>query len=127
VRLLLAAGLVLLLPSLPYGFRGTLLPNASPRMLAWFGSATLVGIAAGFTGLLGTLVAPGPLPLPDLPRAVEVCFDAAGRLLSHPLKHWPSILAASILLLPPTGDEPRPGGDRGPGALSPNAVSSPGR
>ena len=52
----------------------------------------------GSFALLAAMVSPGPLPLADLPRAVEVCIDAAGRLLSHPLKHWPSILAAVLLL-----------------------------
>ncbi|MBI2238462.1 MAG: M56 family metallopeptidase, partial [Actinobacteria bacterium] len=75
-----------------------LLSRGSPRLLAWFGILTLFGISASFVALLGAMVVPSPLPLADLPRAVEVCVDAVVRLVVHPLKHWPSILAAVLLL-----------------------------
>ncbi len=98
MRVILASGVVLVFLALPYGLRSWILANSSPRTLAWFGAVTLTGIAASFIGLLGALIAPGSLPFALLPRALEICFDAVPRLLTHPLKHWPSIVAAVVLL-----------------------------
>ena len=98
MRVALAAGVLGAFALLPYLLRTSLLARGSPMVLAWFGVTSLFGIAAGFFALLAAMVSPGPLPLVDLPRAVEVCIAATGRLLSHPLKHWTSILAAVLLL-----------------------------
>lgn len=98
MRVALAAGVFASFALLPYLLRTSLLARGSPLFLAWFGVTSLLGIAAGLFSLLAAMVSPGPLPLADLPRAVEVCIDAAARLLSHPLRHWPSILAAVLLL-----------------------------
>ena len=98
MRVALAAGVFASFALLPHLLRTSLFAHGSPGVLAWYGATSLLGIAAGFFALLAAVVSPGPLPLVDLPRAVEVCIDAAGRLLSHPLKHWPSILAAVLLL-----------------------------
>ena len=98
MRVALAAGVLGAFALLPYLLRTSLLARGSPMVLAWFGVTSLFGIAAGFFALLAAMVSPGPLPLVDLPRAVEVCIAATGRLLSHPLKHWTSVLAAVLLL-----------------------------
>lgn len=98
MRVALAAGVFASFALLPYLLRSSLLAYGSPRVLGWYGATSLLGIAAGTLALLAALVSPGSLPLADLPRAVEVCVAAAGRFLSHPLRHWPSILAAVLLL-----------------------------
>ena len=98
MRVALAAGVFVSFALLPRLLRTSLLGRGSPVVLAWFGVTSLLGIAAGLFALLAATVSPGPLPLVDLPRAVEICIGAAGRLLSHPLKHWPSILAAVLFL-----------------------------
>lgn len=98
MRVALAAGVLAAFALLPYLLRPSLLAHGSPRVLGWYGATSLLGIAAGTVALLAAMVSPGPLPLADLPRAVEVCVVAAGRLLSHPMQHWPSILAAVLLL-----------------------------
>lgn len=98
MRVALAAAVFAAFAALPYLVRSSLLARGSPRILAWYGVTSLLGIAAGFIALLAATVSPGPLPLVDLPRTVEICIGAAGRLLSHPLRHWPSILAAVLLL-----------------------------
>jgi len=98
MRVALAAGVLGGFALLPYLLRTSLLTRGTPMLLAWFGVTSLLGIAAGLFALLAATVSPGPLPLADLPRAVEVCITAAGRLLSHPLRHWPSILAAVLLV-----------------------------
>ncbi|HEX6580513.1 MAG TPA: M56 family metallopeptidase [Actinomycetota bacterium] len=98
MRLALAAGVFVSFALLPHLLRTSLLARGSPMVLAWFGVTSLLGIGAGLFAVLAATVSPGPLPLVDLPRAVEICIGAAGRLLSHPLKHWPSILAAVLFL-----------------------------
>jgi len=98
MRVALAVGVFVSFVVLPYLLRTSLLARGSPRILAWYGTTSLIGIAAASFTVLAAVVSPGPLPLADLPRAVEICIDATGRLLSHPLKHWPSILAAVLLL-----------------------------
>ena len=98
MRVALAAGVFVSFALLPRLVRTSLLARGSPMVLAWFGVTSLLGIAAGLFAFLAATVSPGPLPLVDLPRAVEICIGAAGRLLSHPLKHWPSILAALLFL-----------------------------
>jgi hypothetical protein len=99
MRIALAAGVFASFGVLPYLVRPTLLARGTPTLLAWFGATSLLGIAASFIALLAATVSPGPLPLIDLPEAVEVCIAATTRLVSHPLRHWPSILAAVLLLV----------------------------
>jgi Zn-dependent protease with chaperone function len=83
---------------LPAVLRTSLYAGGSPKVIAWFGVTSLLGIAACSVSLLAAIVSPGPLPLVDLPRAVGICFDAVSRLLANPLHHWPSIVAAVLLV-----------------------------
>lgn len=98
MRVAFAAAVFVSFAVLPYLVRPSLLARGSPGVLAWYATTSLLGIAAAFIALLAASVSPGPLPLVDVPRAVEVCIAAAARLLAHPLNHWPSILAAVLLL-----------------------------
>ena len=98
MRVALAAAVFASFALLPYVIRPLLLARATPGLMKWYGATSLLGIAAGFVALLAAIVSPGPLPIADLPKAVEVCLDAAARLLAHPLAHWPSIFAAIVLI-----------------------------
>lgn len=61
-------------------------------------TATLVGLTAGFLGFLGAIVTPSGLGIPEALGAVEFCLVAGAKLFQHPLKHWPSIAAAFLLV-----------------------------
>lgn len=84
---------------LPYVLGARRPEVGTPRQLAFLASITLLGVAGSFIGMLAALVVPQALPVVDLPRTVELCAAAAGRLFAHPLRHWPSIFAAVLLLL----------------------------
>ncbi|MDP9302484.1 MAG: hypothetical protein M3P43_16570, partial [Actinomycetota bacterium] len=90
MKVTLAAGALLSVAVLPQVLRSGLYASASPRVLAWFGATSLFAIAACSISVLAAIVSPAPLPLADLPRAMGICIDAASRLLSNPLHHWPS-------------------------------------
>lgn len=98
MRLLLAGGVFLAFLALPHLAREPLVTRGTPGVLAWFGILSLLGISAGFLGLLLAMVAPHPPNLAALTRVVEICVAAATRLLTYPLGHWPSIVAALLLL-----------------------------
>lgn len=70
----------------------------SPRQRIWIATCSLAGIAVGFFGLLGAIVAPNGLGVPDAFAAIEICLTAGSKLFQHPLRHWPSILSAALLL-----------------------------
>lgn len=71
---------------------------AGPRYLIALSLLTLAGIASGTLLLIAAAIDPATLSARDIPEAVGHCIDAAGRLLSHPIQHWPRILAALVLL-----------------------------
>lgn len=98
MRLVLAGGTLLAFLALPHLARGTLLARATPRVLFWFGLLSLLGMSAAFVGLLVAMVAPEPANVVSLPGVVETCVGAAARLLAHPSGHWPSVVAAVVLL-----------------------------
>ncbi|HWO71090.1 MAG TPA: M56 family metallopeptidase [Actinomycetota bacterium] len=98
MRLVLAGGTFLAFLWLPHLARGALVSRGTPRLLFWFGLLSLSGISAAFVGLLVAMVSPEPANVASLPRVVEICVDAATRLLAYPLGHWPSIVAALLLL-----------------------------
>ena len=97
MRLVASAALFLLfmiLPLLVRRIRGVL----TARQSIVLSVTMLVGMVVTFLGLLGAVVAPTGLGLPNALAAVEICLTAGSKLFQHPLKHWPSILAALLLL-----------------------------
>lgn len=68
-----------------------LLNEGTPRQVVWYALFSLGALVAALVILLGTLVDASSLPFRDLPLLVSRCVDAAGRLLAHPLRHWPRI------------------------------------
>ncbi len=98
MRVAVAAATAAILMALPALLRGTLVAYAPPRLLAASGLTALTGIAAGFLSLLAAVVTPEPLAPTDVARAVEVCALAVSRFLRHPVGHWPSMVAAGLLL-----------------------------
>lgn len=75
-----------------------LLRDGTPRQIVGYALVSLGALVAASMILLGTLVDASSLPFRDLPSLVNRCVDAAGRLLAHPLRHWPRIGAAVLLL-----------------------------
>ncbi len=72
--------------------------QGSPRQVIGFSLASLAAMAAGLIVALGAILDPSALPVRDLPALFGRCVDAAGRILEHPVRHWPRILAALLLL-----------------------------
>ena len=72
--------------------------HGSPQQVIGFSLASLVAMGAGLIVGLGAVLDPGALPVRDLPALVGRCVDAAGRILEHPVRHWPRIMAAFLLL-----------------------------
>ena len=72
--------------------------SAGPRYLVGLSLVTLAGIASGGVLLIAAAIDPSSLSAKDIPEAIGHCVDAAGRLLAHPIQHWPRIIAALILL-----------------------------
>lgn len=98
MRAWLILATVLVAGALPVFVGPRLATTATPRQLVLFSLGSLTVLAFGFVVVLGVLVDPGGLSARDLPGVVGRCVDAAGRILDHPLAHWPRIVAASLLL-----------------------------
>jgi Zn-dependent protease with chaperone function len=75
-----------------------LLRDGTARQIVSYALISLGALVAGLVILLGTLVDSSSLPLRDLPLIVSRCLDAAGQFLAHPIRHWPRIGAALLLL-----------------------------
>jgi len=98
MRLALGVGALIAFLATPYAIRRRLLATKSPLVLGTFAALSLLGIAASTTAVLGIIVAPEPLPVTALGGVIDACVVGLTRLLSHPLRHWPSMLAAAILV-----------------------------
>ena len=72
--------------------------HGSPQQVIGFSLASLAAMGAGLIVGLGAILDPGALPVRDLPSLLGRCVDAAGRILEHPVRHWPRIIAAILLL-----------------------------
>lgn len=98
MRLVLVAALVLAGWALPLAGSRIVRRSGSPQQLIGFSLASLAAMGAGVVVGLGAILDPGALPLRDLPTLFGRCVDAAGRILEHPVRQWPRILAALLLL-----------------------------
>lgn len=98
MRLALGVGALIAFLATPYAIRRRLLATRSPLVLGTFAALSLFGIAASTIAVLGIIVAPEPLPVTALGGVIDACVVGLSRLLSHPLRHWPSMLAAAILV-----------------------------
>jgi Zn-dependent protease with chaperone function len=94
VLLFLSAGLA----SLPYVAGRRLLRSSGPRPAIAVALLSLVGLALGYLFLLVAVIDPADLPTRSIPGVIERCADAARRVFSHPLQHWPRIAATVVLL-----------------------------
>jgi hypothetical protein len=83
---------------LPLAGAGVIRRKGSPRQIIAFSLASLTAMALAMVVVLGAILDPGALPVRDLPALVGRCIDAAGRILDHPIRHWPRILAAILLV-----------------------------
>jgi hypothetical protein len=77
---------------------GAIRRSGTPKQIVAFSLASIAAIGSGMVVGLGAIVDPAALPVRDLPALLGRCVDAAGRLLEHPLRHWPRILAAVVLV-----------------------------
>lgn len=98
MRLALGVAALIAFLAIPHVVRRPLLATGSSLALGTFGVLSLVGITASVIAVLGIVVAPEPLPVLALGGAIDACVVGLARLLSHPLRHWPSILAAVVLV-----------------------------
>jgi Zn-dependent protease with chaperone function len=94
----LVVGLAIAAGVLPATLGRWLVSCGSPRQIIVFAIGSLSCMALGFVVALGAIVDPSALPARDLPQLVGQCVGAASRLLNHPLRHWPRILAALLLV-----------------------------
>lgn len=72
--------------------------NATPRQTIVFSILCLIALCFGLIIILGAAVRPSQLATAALPGVVERCLGAAAELLAHPVRHWPRILAALLLV-----------------------------
>ncbi len=98
MRLLIIAGLVSTAWVLPLAGASVMRRHGSPRQVIAFSLASLAAMGAGLIVGLGAILDPAALPVGDLPALLGRCVDAAGRILEHPVRHWPRIMAAFLLL-----------------------------
>jgi Zn-dependent protease with chaperone function len=99
MRIAFAVGALISFLAVPYAIRGSVRMTASPGALGLIGGLTLIGVAASTLAVLGMVVAPEPLPMAAVGGAIEGCIVGITQLLSHPLAHWPSIVAAVVLVI----------------------------
>jgi len=99
MRLWLIASLVAAAWLLPVAGSAVFRREGTPRQVIAFSLASLVAIATALIVGLGTVLDPSALPVRDLPALIGRCVDAAGRILEHPLRHWPRIAAALLLVV----------------------------
>jgi Zn-dependent protease with chaperone function len=83
---------------LPYVAGDRILRSANARHLILLAIATLVGLSIGVLMILAAAVGPPSLPAAAIPDAVGRCVGAAGRLLSHPVTHWPNIVVGTLVV-----------------------------
>jgi Zn-dependent protease with chaperone function len=83
---------------LPYVAGERILRTANARHLILLSIASLVGLSVGALMILAAAVGPPSLPAAAIPDAVGRCVDAAGRLLSHPVTHWPNIVVGTAVV-----------------------------
>lgn len=72
--------------------------RASARQLVSFSLGSLLALAVGLVVTLAAVVDAATLPAGTVPGLVGRCAEAAARILSHPVGHWPQILASVLLL-----------------------------
>jgi Zn-dependent protease with chaperone function len=98
MRLWVILGLASAACVLPLAGASVMRREGSPRQIIAFSLASLAAIAAALIVGLGAIIDPGALPVGDLPSLLGRCIDAAGRILEHPVRHWPRIVAAFLLV-----------------------------
>ena len=98
MRLWFISGLVAVAWVLPLAGASVMRRYGSPQQVIGFSLASLAAMGAGLIVGLGAILDPGALPVRDLPALLGRCVDAAGRILEHPVRHWPRIMAAFLLL-----------------------------
>lgn len=98
MRLWFIVGLVSAACVLPLAGSSVMRREGSPRQIIAFSLASLTALTAALIVGLGAILDPGALPVRDLPALLGRCIDAAGRILEHPVRHWPRILAAFLLV-----------------------------
>ena len=86
------------LAAAPYVFGARLLRWGGPRATIAMALAALVASAASLVVLLLAVVDPPNLPASDLPKLIGRCVEAAGQFFSHPVAHWPQIIAVIALI-----------------------------
>ncbi len=95
VLVLLCAGCLIAAPSL-LGIKA--LGWGGPRATIAIALGALVATASSVVVLLLAVVDPPDLPASDIPHVIGRCVEAAGQFFSHPVSHWPQIIAAFALL-----------------------------
>lgn len=98
MRLWLVVGLVAAACLLPAAGSRIIRRGGTPKQMIAFSIASLVAMTAAVIVGLGAIVDPGALPVRDLPVFLGRCIDAAGRILEHPVRQWPRIVAAVLLV-----------------------------
>ena len=98
MRLMFIAVVVTAAWVLPLAGASVMRRHGSPQQVIGFSLASLAAMGAGLIVGLGAILDPGALPVRDLPALLGRCVDAAGRILEHPVRHWPRIMAAFVLL-----------------------------
>lgn len=93
-----AGGLLLAALALPLLAGKLVERRASARQLVAFSIGSLLALAIGLVVTLAAVVDAATLPAGTVPALVGRCAEAAARIFSHPVGHWPQILAAVLLL-----------------------------
>ena len=82
----------------PYAFGAETLRWGGPRAMIAMSLGALVATASSLVVLLVSVIDPPDVPASGIPRVIGRCVEAAGEFFSHPVSHWPQILAVLALL-----------------------------
>lgn len=82
----------------PYALGAKVLGWGGPRATIAMALGALVATATSLVVLLLAVVGPPDLPASDIPNVIGRCVEAAGQFFSHPVNHWPQIIAGFALL-----------------------------
>lgn len=82
----------------PHMFGAKVLRWGGPRTMIAVALGALVATASSLVVLLVAVIDPPDVPASGIPHVIGRCVEAAGQFFSHPVGHWPQIIAVLALL-----------------------------
>ena len=82
----------------PYAFGTRILGWGGPRATIAIALGSIVATASSLVVLLVAVIDPPDVPASGIPHVIGRCVEAASQFFSHPVSHWPQIIAVLALL-----------------------------